>query len=1503
MVRPSGWDVLGLDGDPTPGVVDSVEALAKEFGDFAHDVEAAYRNLNSFGGDTTALTWIGQTADAFKSNFGPLPGRLQKLYISYSEASDALSAYAPKLLAAQNKADAALRQAQDAHADLQRATTTANSAAADLKSAQQNQAAAPNPQAVTDAQTAHDTAQKNLDAAKGRLTALAAQAKQAYDDRIAAAKECAKALHHAQSDGIHNKHWWEHVGEVLSEWGGKIAEIANEIAPALDVLALATSWIPGVDVITAGLAEADNLVALAGTGMEIAGDSMQGHFGDALMGAGMLGATFLGGKAISKLGGKAFESLSSKFGKEAEERAEGAIGSEARSAEGVSNSYTGGDPVDLVSGEMVLTEFDVELPGVLPVVLRRTYASGYDTGHLFGPGWSSTLDQRLSINAAGIHYAGDDGQVLHYELPGAAEEVLPVRGARWPLVWDREVDEIRITDPWTGTTRHFAVTHYHDEFGQIRVLTSITDRNQNRIDVLRDEYGTPTGLVHPHYRLAFDAVVTVAGPRLTGIKLLDDSGSDSNDIAIKRYQYDDHGRLTGVTDSTGMPYTYEWDGSSRITAWIDRVGYRYAYEYGPDGRVTRGSGDGGYLSATFEYRDAEHATTLTNSLGHTTTYAYDDNGHVVSVTDPLGHVVHTEYDRYGRITSRTDQVGSRITIDRDDFGNPIRVTEADGAVTELTYDARNQLTQVRQANGSVVTQEYDEHGNLTAYSDEAGSVTRFEYAVNGALKRTIDPLGAVTELVSNTAGLPIAVVSPLGEQTSAERDPFGRIVRVTDPNGATARYGWSPEGQQLWRVTADGARTEFSYDAEGQLIRIVGSGGAETHFENGPFGAVTARVSSDGVRRTFSHDTELNLRAVADMAGNAWRYDYDAAGRLVRETDFIDRTLSYELDPAGRLAACTTALGDRIVIRRDAMGRITHRQTPEGTYTYDYDPLGQLIAAAGPESSLTCERDIAGRVIRETVNGRTTQYAYDLAGRRTRRSTPTGAMSQWDYDLAGRPLGFATGSAHMGFQFDGAGREAARSIGDNAWIRREHDLTGRLIAEELLTGTMPDRSLAVSSVTPAQPMLSRQWFWRQDGTPSEVRDTIRGVRRFTSDVRGRVTHVDASGWTESYAYDSFGNISASSIAKQTTSPAVVEPHTTDRTLTRAAGRTTYEHDAAGRLVRTIRRTLDGRRIVRRYSWDSEDRLVEVALSDGSTWKYRYDPLGRRISKTHLTAEDRSVEEIIFTWDGPRLAEQVSRSVGSATIALTWDYDPGSYTPAAQRRRTWTDGADQIAFDEAFYAIITDLVGTPSELVTTDGTIVWHPDASLWGRTISTATVPGLDCPLRFPGQYLDEETGLHYNLNRYYDPDTAAYITPDPLGLTPAPNDHTYVDNPLTWIDPLGLDPDPTPPNPGDIREASPFDLYRTEQLSGNPSTRKIKSLISSMQQNGWQGDPIEVRTIGNNTYVINGHHRVFAAKRAGINVQARELSLDEVKAYGYSGDEEVAMTSAGVPPDKIRYR
>ncbi|MFS7880036.1 RHS repeat-associated core domain-containing protein [Streptomyces asiaticus] len=106
----------------------------------------------------------------------------------------------------------------------------------------------------------------------------------------------------------------------------------------------------------------------------------------------------------------------------------------------------------------------------------------------------------------------------------------------------------------------------------------------------------------------------------------------------------------------------------------------------------------------------------------------------------------------------------------------------------------------------------------------------------------------------------------------------------------------------------------------------------------------------------------------------------------------------------------------------------------------------------------------------------------------------------------------------------------------------------------------------------------------------------------------------------------------------------------------------------------------------------------------------------------------------------------------------------------------------------FHAIITDLVGTPTELVTAAGALAWQHRTTLWGTDFPTGASPStVDCPLRFPSQYADPETGLYYNYFRHYDPEAARYVTPDPLGLDPAPNHHVYVVNPMAWLDPRGL--------------------------------------------------------------------------------------------------------------------
>ncbi|MFG0634857.1 RHS repeat-associated core domain-containing protein [Pseudomonas sp. xss_2] len=103
----------------------------------------------------------------------------------------------------------------------------------------------------------------------------------------------------------------------------------------------------------------------------------------------------------------------------------------------------------------------------------------------------------------------------------------------------------------------------------------------------------------------------------------------------------------------------------------------------------------------------------------------------------------------------------------------------------------------------------------------------------------------------------------------------------------------------------------------------------------------------------------------------------------------------------------------------------------------------------------------------------------------------------------------------------------------------------------------------------------------------------------------------------------------------------------------------------------------------------------------------------------------------------------------------------------------------------------DHLGTPLELTDQHGEIVWRADYHAWGqaqvRLSEAAQRRKLDTALRFQGQYLDVETGLHYNRYRYYDPQVGRFVSADPIGYAGGLNLYQYAPNPVEWVDRLGL--------------------------------------------------------------------------------------------------------------------
>ncbi|MFW6721073.1 RHS repeat-associated core domain-containing protein [Streptomyces sp. MAR4 CNY-716] len=698
----------------------------------------------------------------------------------------------------------------------------------------------------------------------------------------------------------------------------------------------------------------------------------------------------------------------------------------------------------------------------------------------------------------------------------------------------------------------------------------------------------------------------------------------------------------------------------------------------------------------------------------------------------------------------------------------------DGTSRSCEYNEINVLTALIEPDGMRWHWEYDERGNLTSETGPDGARTCWTVDDAGRLTSVTDPLGATTHLRCDGAGLVVETTGPLGNCTTVSRDAFGRVREFTDPLGTVTRTWWTVEGWISRLQGPDGTDKAWSYDGENNCLAYTDAVGQTTRFEYTHFDLPISRTDPDGSRYEFTYDSRLRLTAVTNPAGQTWAYTYDSANHLVAESDFANRAHAYTRDAIGRLTARTTPLGERITYAYDALGRLTGKTVGDQRWDYLYDDVGRLVTATGANSRLARRYDPTGRITAEVVDGRELTFSYDLSGRLIDRTTPTDATTAYTYDPAGRCTRLATSGHTLDFAYDAAGRETTRRLGAHLTTASEWDPAGRLVGQALTAG--PRATL----------VQRRTYAYRGDGYLTGVDDHLNGPARFTLDAANMVTGVTASEWQEYYAYDAVGNQTAAAW------PAAADPiraageRIYAAGVLTAAGSLRHHHDEAGRIVLRQRTRLSKKPESWRFTYDAEDRLTSAVTPDGSHWRYRYDPLGRRTCKQRLTDTGQIVEQTAFTYDGPTLIEAVtSGGALPQPVAQTWEHT--GLAPATQLERH-LDGASQEEIDARFFAIVTDQIGTPRELVTEDGHLAWRARTTLWGTTTWTSHATA-HTPLRFPGQYHDAETGLHYNLHRYYDPATAHYTTPDPLGLAAAPHPTAYPANPHTQADPLGLSP------------------------------------------------------------------------------------------------------------------
>ncbi|MEC4014877.1 putative T7SS-secreted protein [Streptomyces sp. H27-D2] len=1384
------------------GSVARIKSTTSHLKDFQKSFDQVGRGLK--GVDSSR--WKGQAADAFREKVAVEPKKWFKAADAFEKASDAMERFSETLAWAQQQAQEAIDAYKKAQEASEKARAAHNAAVAEYNTSAEsyNASAAegkepgtkpvkpgefsdPGTAGLKAAQGTLDEARRQRDEAAESARKAVRSARDAAPDKPSYGEQFEDGLTGLQLSGNHI------VGGVVKGTAGMVgfARSVNPIDPynlthpaeyATSLNSTVTGLVTMVnDPVTAGKTMLSGFARDPGEGI--------GKFLPELFGSKGLGSARRLADAARHLpeGHKPPKSPGRAGANEG--------GPGAQDRQDCKRTCGGTDPVDLSTGKMYLPQTDVALPGALPLVFSRRVESGYAAGRWFGPSWSSTADQRLEIDAEGVVLISEDGLLLAYPHPAPDVPTLPETGPRWPLERDANGD-YTLSDPDTGHVRHFTGPSGAEGNGAdgIARLEQISDRNGHWItfeyDPESDPEGAPTGIVHS---CGYHLKLSTANGRITALHLTG-GASDGSDQELIRYDYSADGDLTEVINSSGLPLRFEYDDEHRVISWTDTNDRRYDYVYDNRDRCVAEGGTEGHISVRIDYDSTDPATghrvtnVTTTAGGHTTRYLFNALRQVVAVTDPLGNTVRTEHDRYDRLLSRTDALGRTTAFAYDADGRLSTVTRPDGHESTAAYDSLGHPTTITEVDGSVWQQEYDERGNHTAVTDPAGHTTRYAYNDHGHLTTVTNALAETLHVHCDPAGLPLRITDPLGATTTYTRDRFGRPTTITDPVGAMTRMDWTVEGKPARRTDPDGAEQTWTYDGEGNCTTHTDANGSTSHFEYTHFDQLAAQTGPDGVRYEFTHDTELRLTQVTNPQNLTWTYTYDPAGRLTAETDFDDRTQTYQHDPTGRLISRTNPLGQTIRYEHDALGRIVRKDADDRITTFEHDLAGRLLRTANPDADIRYHRDRMGRVKSETVNDHVMSHTYDPLGRRTRRITPPGAKSTFGYDTAGRRTTLTTAGRTIAFAHDAAGRETTRHIGDTLTLDQTWDAASRLTAQTLTsTPTAP-------AAPTARTVQHRAYTYRADGHLTGLDDQLSGARTFDVDAAGRVTAVHARGWTESYAYDDAGNQTHATWPDQHASPDARGDRTYTGTRITRAGAIRYQHDAAGRLTQRQKTRLSKKPDTWHYTWDAEDHLTAVTTPDGTTWRYLYDPLGRRTAKHRLAPDGSIAEQTDFTWDGTTLTEQTTHSPTTPNpVTLTWDHN--GLRPLAQTERILSADVPQEVIDERFFAIVTDLIGTPSELIDESGSIAWRTRSTLWGTT-TWAAASTTYTPLRFPGQYFDPETGLHYNFHRYYDPETARYATIDPLGLAPAANPATYIHNPHTWTDPLGLGPCIGEPDP-----------------------------------------------------------------------------------------------------------
>ncbi len=994
------------------------------------------------------------------------------------------------------------------------------------------------------------------------------------------------------------------------------------------------------------------------------------------------------------------------------------------------------EPVNVVTGEVVVEQLDFDIPGRLPLKWKRRYVSGSMRLGVCGYGWETPADARLEFASDGsaTFYEGEPGGAEFLTVPNEGEQVRELVDGAW---LKRAGNQFSVRTK-TGLDYFFPLP----SFGQKEVVVkSVRDLCGNSLEFVRENS-------------VLDAIVESAGRRIeveTANGLVRSLNLRVPEEATPRklvsFDYNDQRDLIAVNDALNVPYRFEYQNHC-LTRHTDRRGLSFHYEYDQyslGGRVLHTWGDGGLYDYHFNYFADICQTEITDSLGHISLVDYDENDFIIREIDPFGGVTHFEYDEVGRTSAVIDPAQNRTEYEYDEAGNLLKTVRADGSVIVSAYDANGKAIVITDPNGSEWKQEWDARGLLRAQISPTGAAAKYDYDANGQLILYTNPRGQVTKLTPDKYGNVQKITDALNHATQFSFDALGNLTTKIDALGQASNYQYDAKSRLTIATMPSGAAIECGYDNEDNLTTYRDENGQVAQLEYFGLGEIAKRLQPDGQIVKYTYDTEERLISVTNQRGENYQLQRDALGRISAEIDYWGQQRKYQYNAAGHLQRSEDALQRAIEYKTDKLGRLLAKSLPDGAKEeFVYDANGNLIGTKNPRAKIVRSFDAEGRLLAEKQNDFTITNQYDVNGNRISRETSIGNKISYAYDALDQV--------------------ATIVINDAVPIKIERNALGFAIQETLndqlsrtynynADGLLTQQNLRGKNGT----IVSTDYEYDRIGNLTKRADSLSGLDQFLYDPMGRIReHVSPEGKLKKYLHDPAGDLLQTRLQGET-----LDGKTWERIAEYEEIRCKF--DAAGNLIE--RKDNDRETAL---EWDANNRLRR-SVTNGVETKYGYDAQGRRIFKETNGKCTR------FYWDGDTLvADSIEPREDDQKLQREFIYYPATFAPIAliQAARTF------------YYQ--NEINGAPRFLLDENGQAVWSGEYDALGKLEKVFT-SGVNNPLRLQGQYFDEETGLHYNLHRYFDSQIGQFIIQDPLGLEPGENVYRFAPNVWGWVDPLGL--------------------------------------------------------------------------------------------------------------------